>query len=50
VPVRTAEPLFAPQGVAPRLGEHTRTILRSDLGFDEDRIDALVEKGTIATG
>jgi crotonobetainyl-CoA:carnitine CoA-transferase CaiB-like acyl-CoA transferase len=50
VPVRTAEPLFDPRGVAPRLGEHTRAILRSDLGFDEEHIDALVRRGTVATG
>ena len=50
VPVRTSEPLFDPRGAAPRLGEHTRAILRSDLGFDEEQIDALVRRGTVATG
>jgi formyl-CoA transferase len=50
VPVRTAEPLFDPRGVAPRLGEHTRTILGSDLGFDEEHIESLVRRGTVAAG
>jgi crotonobetainyl-CoA:carnitine CoA-transferase CaiB-like acyl-CoA transferase len=50
VPVRTAELLFDPRGVAPKLGEHTRAILRSDLGYDEDHIDDLVRSGTVASG
>jgi CoA:oxalate CoA-transferase len=50
VPVGTSESLFVPRGVAPKLGEHTRSILRSDLGFDDDRIDALLRDGAIATG
>ena len=33
-------------GIAPRLGEHTRELLR-DLGYDEARIDTLTKAGAL---
>jgi len=35
---------------APLLGEHTREVLRSLLGYDEKKINELVEKGVIKVG
>jgi len=48
-PVRTSESLFVAGPDAPRLGQHTRQILTSDLRFDEFRIDELVRSGVVAT-
>ena len=48
-PVRTSDPLFVAGPDAPRLGQHTREILMSDLQFDELRIDELVRRGVVAT-
>jgi crotonobetainyl-CoA:carnitine CoA-transferase CaiB-like acyl-CoA transferase len=36
--------------VPPRLGEHTRTVLREDLGMAPEEIDALARDGVIRTG
>ena len=48
-PVRTSDALFVAGPDAPRLGQHTRQILTSDLRFDEFRIDELVRSGVVAT-
>jgi crotonobetainyl-CoA:carnitine CoA-transferase CaiB-like acyl-CoA transferase len=48
-PVRTSDPMFVASADAPRLGQHTRQILMSDLGFEEFRIDELVRSGVVAT-
>ena len=48
-PVRTSDSLFVAGPDAPRLGQHTRQILMSDLRFDEFRIDELVRRGVVAT-
>jgi crotonobetainyl-CoA:carnitine CoA-transferase CaiB-like acyl-CoA transferase len=48
-PVRTSGPMFVASEDAPRLGQHTRQILMSDLGFEESRIDELVRSGIVAT-
>ncbi|NIP72689.1 MAG: CoA transferase, partial [Gammaproteobacteria bacterium] len=34
------------QARAPRLGEHTRAVL-ADLGYDEARIQALIDEGAV---
>jgi crotonobetainyl-CoA:carnitine CoA-transferase CaiB-like acyl-CoA transferase len=48
-PVRTSDSLFVAGPDAPKLGQHTRQILMSDLRFDELRIDELVRRGVVAT-
>jgi crotonobetainyl-CoA:carnitine CoA-transferase CaiB-like acyl-CoA transferase len=48
-PVRTSDSLFVAGSDAPRLGQHTRQILMSDLRFDELQIDELVRRGVVAT-
>jgi crotonobetainyl-CoA:carnitine CoA-transferase CaiB-like acyl-CoA transferase len=48
-PVRTSDSLFVAGPDAPRLGQHTRQILMSDLQFDELQIDELVRRGVVAT-
>jgi 2-methylfumaryl-CoA isomerase len=37
-----------PPGLAPRLGEHTRAVLRQLLGLDEAALQALTGTGAIA--
>jgi crotonobetainyl-CoA:carnitine CoA-transferase CaiB-like acyl-CoA transferase len=48
-PVRTSDALFVAGPDAPRLGQHTRQILMSDLRLDEYHIDELVRRGVVAT-
>ncbi len=46
-------PLMPREGaspVPPRLGEHTRAVLREDLGMPAEEIEALARAGVIATG
>lgn len=45
-PVSMSRTPVEPERLAPTLGQHTREILR-EAGFDEARIDALVEKGVV---
>jgi crotonobetainyl-CoA:carnitine CoA-transferase CaiB-like acyl-CoA transferase len=45
-PRTVGEPVVAPTG-APRLGEHTREVLGSLLGLDDDAVDALAEGGLV---
>ncbi len=42
-PGATQAPLCPP----PMLGEHTRTILRDDMGYGDDEIDALYASGAV---
>ncbi len=46
-PVRFDSPGIATPAVTPRLGEHTRDVLRQVLDMDDDAIDALANKGAI---
>ena len=39
-----------PLGPPPTLGQHTREVLRQELGYDETRIDELVARGVIDRG
>lgn len=48
VPVRVSEEQYVPGAAAPRLGEHSREILQTHLGLDEERIDALIASGVVA--
>jgi crotonobetainyl-CoA:carnitine CoA-transferase CaiB-like acyl-CoA transferase len=45
-PRTVGEPVVAPTG-APRLGEHTREVLASLLGLDDDAVDALAQDGVV---
>lgn len=45
-PVNSHEENLMPGAAAPRLGEHTRTVLRS-CAFDDSEIDRLMDSGTI---
>ena len=47
VPVKLSETPGAVRRRAPGLGEHSREVLR-EFGFDEERIDGLVEAGVVA--
>jgi formyl-CoA transferase len=54
-PIRMAGPMIqmsatplAPQGPSPTLGQHTDSVLR-DLGYDDDRIEALRAAGVLGT-
>lgn len=49
-PLRFGLSTTAAPGVAPRLGEHTHTVLRERLGLDDAALQALVQAGTIAAG
>ena len=52
-PDGAALPLMPREGaspVPPRLGEHTRAVLREDLGMSVEEIDALARAGVIGTG
>ena len=40
------EPVVAPSG-APRLGEHTREVLGTALGLDDDELDRLAKEGVV---
>ncbi|MCT9127173.1 CaiB/BaiF CoA transferase family protein [Cupriavidus gilardii] len=46
-PIRLSATPIRYERAAPTLGEHTETVLRDRLGFDEARIDALRAKGVI---
>ena len=46
-PMRFANADVAPRGPAPKLGEHSREILRK-AGLDEAAISRLIENGTVA--
>ncbi len=45
-PRTVGEPVAAPSG-APRLGEHTREVLGSLLGLDDEAVDALAQDGIV---
>lgn len=47
-PVRVGSPPEPVQRRAPRLAEHTRSILRELLGYPDEAIDLLAEKGVVA--
>jgi len=49
-PIRLSETPGRVEGPAPRLGEHSEEILRTVLGYDQDRIEALKARGVIHTG
>jgi crotonobetainyl-CoA:carnitine CoA-transferase CaiB-like acyl-CoA transferase len=39
-----------PPGVAPRLGEHTRAVLREHLALDDAALEALARTGALGAG
>jgi len=47
VPLNLSATPAVPGGAPPALGEHTDSILKSELGLDDDRIAALRKEGTI---
>ena len=47
-PIHLSEAETGPVAPAPLAGEHSRAILREALGFDEGRIEALIEGGAAA--
>jgi formyl-CoA transferase/CoA:oxalate CoA-transferase len=47
VPVKLSETPGSVRLPPPRLGEHTASVLRDDLGYDEARITALAESGAV---
>ena len=49
-PVQIPGSVFRPQVAAPGLGEHTRDILASVLGYSDSEIQELVERKVIQTG
>ena len=46
IPMRFATADVAPRGPAPRVGEHTRSVLNG-VGLNDKDIDVLIESGTI---
>jgi CoA:oxalate CoA-transferase len=47
VPIVFSGTPAGPQGPAPQLGEHSRSVLRELCGYDDPRIDALVAAGVV---
>ena len=47
VPVKLSTTPGSVRSAPPRLGEHTRDVLARDLGYDDDRIDAMAKTGAI---
>jgi crotonobetainyl-CoA:carnitine CoA-transferase CaiB-like acyl-CoA transferase len=37
------------QRTAPRIGQHSREVLR-ELGYDDDRIESLIDSNVVAAG
>jgi crotonobetainyl-CoA:carnitine CoA-transferase CaiB-like acyl-CoA transferase len=46
-PVKLSKMAEGPETRVPWVGEHTRDVLASELGLDEQQLDALMENGVI---
>ncbi len=47
IPVKLSDTPGDVRSAPPRLGEHTRQVLRQDLGYDDARVDAIAKTGAI---
>ena len=49
-PINLSQTPVSYRSAPPKLGEHSRDILRADLGLSEEQIEALIEQQIIAAG